>query len=497
MYRRKTLALGFTSLSLLLQLSAVAKAQTAPAAQPGATAPAAPAAPSAPPATPAEPTPAPTPDSAPAPAAAAAPTVVPSATAPAAAPAEPASAAADSAQTDSEAAAMEKQLAEQTGGDDFKLDLYGFADFTYGIQVKEFVFRAPFNSFAIGNLNLYMASKLGDSWQSLAEVRFTYMPHGTAQADATGQVTRTDTTVTDYNSAGRRVRWGGVIIERAYLEYLAHPLLNIRAGQFLTPYGIWNVDHGSPVIIGVIRPFIVGEALFPESQTGIEIYGTHHFDPVQVGYHLTLSNGRGPVDTYQDLNNNKAIGGRLFAHADTGAGAFTLGMSGYAGRYTDATQVFQPDADGNLGFAWPKTSDYKELSLAADLKWEYGGLLVQSEAVMNEIVYDELRPPVGFVPEGPPGYVPDSTRFGAYGLVGYRFAWGGIMPFMGLEYYNNPGNIGSLGKSAGLWGGLNVRPTARVVLKAQYTHAWFPETPAGLPDGLNVNAIDLQAAWSF
>jgi hypothetical protein len=393
--------------------------------------------------------------------------------------------------------ALERELAQDPSAtDDYKLDLYGFADFTYGQSIKKFVFGRPNDSFAVGNLNLYLASSLGDSWKTLAEVRFTYLPHGSTPVDPTGQSKRVDTTSNDYNDLNRPVRPGGVIIERAYLEYQAHPLLNIRAGHFLTPYGIWNVDHGSPVIIGARRPFVVGAELLPESQTGLEIYGTYLLEPFLVGYHLTLSNGRGPIDTYQDLNSNKALGGRLYAHADTSAGGFTLGVSGYTGRYTDKTDQFTIDAAGKLSVAHPITADYKEASLAADVKWELGGFLVQSEAIMNDVVYQGHRPVDTFAFEGPPGFVPDYRRIGVYGLTGYRFAFGGIMPFGGLEYYS-VGNNGPFGESAAFWGGVNVRPTPRVVLKAQYTYSWIPGTHPEIPEGAHYNGIDFQAAWSF
>jgi len=293
------------------------------------------------------------------------------------------------------------------------------------------------------------------------------------------------------------MRWGGIVIERAYLEYLAHPLFNVRLGHFLTPYGIWNVDHGSPVIIGTRPPYIVAEQLLPKSQTGIEIYGTYHLDPVKLGYHLTLSNGRGPVDTYQDFNDNKAIGGRLFARADTPVGAITLGVSGYTGRYSDRTQELVTSPEGDFSFAWPLVLDYNERSLAGDLKWEWAGLLVQGELLMNDLVYDQQRPVDPLVLEGPPGFLPDVRKYGGYGLAGYRFNFLGAMPFIGGEFFQTGGG-GFATDSAAFFGGLNVRPTARVVLKAQYTYSWwFPDDPESALADSHYNSIDFQAAWSF
>jgi hypothetical protein len=387
-----------------------------------------------------------------------------------------------------------RDIADTAVSDEYKLDIYGFADFTYSqILDKSVYFAAPYNSFAVGRLNVYLASELGDNWRSLAEVRFTYLPHGVTVLDSTGTATRTDTTVSDYSDIGRPLRWGGIVIERAWLEYTAHPLLTVRAGHWLTPYGIWNVDHGSPVIIGVTRPYIVGDSLFPQSQTGLELYGMHNFPGFEVGYHLTLSNGRGPVDTYQDFNNNKAFGGRLFGHADTPAGSFTLGASVYQGRYSDRVQTLVVDPSGGFVFEYPLTSDYDEVSWAADFKWESGGFLLQSEAILNQIRYGEPRPTLPNFPGSTPGFMPDTQRLGVYGLMGYRFDFLGTMPFVEMEYYDSGPN--SLGKTADFIAGLNVRPTARVVLKGQWTYAWFPGPP--IPEGSHYSVLNFQAAWGF
>ncbi len=425
---------------------------------------------------------------APAPVAPAPTTAAPAATAPSAA--ETAAATAAAAEDDS--AVNEQLVADAAGkasGDEYKLDIYGFADFTYTHLLNKFYSGPPYNSFAVGNLNVYLASDLGSKFHSLAEVRFTYLPNGSTAFGPTGTTTRTDTTVGDYADIGRPVRWGGIVIERAWLEYAAHPLLNIRAGHWLTPYGIWNVDHGSPTIIGVQRPYIVGDQLLPQSQTGLELYGKHDFSAFELGYHLTLSNGRGPIDTYQDLNNNKAIGGRLFMHADTPAGSVTLGGSFYTGRYTDRVQQLVINPDGTGAFAFPITQDYHEVSYAADLKWEYAGALVQSEFILNQIRYNDPRPPL----LGGTGFVPDTQRWGVYGLAGYRFDFLGTMPYAELEYYDSGPAL--LGKSADVIGGLNIRPTGRVVLKAQYIYAWFPGS--NLPPDSHYNVLNFQAAWSF
>ena len=51
-----------------------------------------------------------------------------------------------------------------------------------------------------------------------------------------------------------------------YGEYDVNEFLTVRAGRWLSPYGIWNIDHGSPAIIGVSRPYVVGAQLIASEQ---------------------------------------------------------------------------------------------------------------------------------------------------------------------------------------------------------------------------------------
>jgi hypothetical protein len=417
-----------------------------------------------------------------------------------AAPNPPASAKSD-AEADAAAAAALAEVTTSSGQsevDGYKLNLYGFADMAYTSYFDKGSFGHPVGTFWVGNFNLYASGELGDNWRALSEVRFTYLPNGAVPTATTfmtgGTGAPIDTTVPDYTDLGRPVRWGGIIIERVYVERTFLSWLTVRAGHFLTPYGIWNVDHGSPVIIGVRRPFVVGESLFPQSQTGLEAFGSGLAGPVEVGYHLTLSNGRGPTDTYLDLDGNKAIGWRLWGrHHSDDFGTLTVGFSGYRGDYTSGTVVTAPNAQNMLVTTIQPTKQYSELSLGGDLKWERGGALFQSEVIMNDVAYDNATRPMASPFGGPPGFVPDNRRYGAYGLGGYRFSWLGIMPWIGGEYYN----LGGQGiNSAAIWGGLNVRPTQRVVLKMQVTQSFLMNLPPS-PQIKALGLVDFQVAWSF
>jgi hypothetical protein len=398
----------------------------------------------------------------------------------------------------------EATSAEGASNETSRINVYGFADFNFMAPLtKGSNVAVGHSTFAVGHFNLYLGSELGKGWRTLSEVRFLYLPDGndphyviSAGGAPTGTTfsttgARQESVVYDPTqpSVQSPIHWGGIEIQRAWIEYTHSEYLTVRMGQFLTPYGIWNVDHGSPTVIGVHMPFAVAAGLFPSRQTGFELYGSLYYRDTQFGYHLTLSNGRGPVDTYMDLDNNKALGGRAFLKNDRVLGAVTLGASAYRGKYTNSGRNYVIDNAGNASIDQPILLQYEELSLGADLKWELGDLLVQGELLINEVAYKKGRPPT-VTSRGPGQLQPDLRNWGTYGLAGYRLPWFGIMPYVALDHYSGT----PFGFTAS-WCGVNFRPAARVVLKAQYSHWVYQRTAA-----FSLRPVDLleaQIAWGF
>jgi hypothetical protein len=393
---------------------------------------------------------------------------------------------------------------EMVGEEAPKLEFYGFADFSYlhtfgksSNLSKQYIGEHP--SFYVGHLNLYISSTLSQSWRSLAEVRFTYAPLGDDDREAAdGTFPMPDTTVTDYAELQRTFSWGGIELQRAWIEYQPFDFLSIRGGHWLTPYGYWNDDHGSPTIIAVHKPFPIGDAFFPEHQTGLMVHGKYFFGNTALGYALTLSNGRGPYDTTRDLDDNKAVGGRLYVESSL-LGDLTVGVDAYRGRYTASTKRYRVDTSGAAPVALIYRDidvAYEELSLGADVRWLYKGLHVQGELMMNEAAYDDRYRPrtLGFDPR--PTFAADYRRIGGYFLIGYRTPWLNVMPYVTGEHSSYTDR--DLAPPVWAWSaGVNVRPTPNVVLKAELALAAFSgvgSTGLGRDD---LPYFGSQVAWAF
>jgi len=363
--------------------------------------------------------------------------------------------------------------ATATAADD-QLTVYGFADFSYIMDYFSNVspiFKDS-RTFAVGNLNLYLAKNLTNKARALAEIRFTFLPNASRNPDTT----LVDTTATDVTNYSRPVQWGGIVIERAYVEYDITDHLTLRGGHWLTPYGIWNIDHGSPVILSPIRPYVVGQQFFPEHQTGLDLFGNQSLGGIKLGYHVTASNGRGGAEAQQDQDNKFAFGGRLELETPWGLKA---GGSYYRGRYTGL-----PPALGAAG------QTYLERAYGGDIQFDLGALHLQSEVIVRERHYED-----GMRTTAPGGFAPDGRDLGGYALIGYRFhqLWN-VMPFVYSEI-NKPSDHTLYERGIAEIAGLNFRPSPSLVLKAVAVHVDAKGT------GLFMNGvfreIAFQVSWVF
>jgi hypothetical protein len=359
---------------------------------------------------------------------------------------------------------------------DDKLNLYGFADF--GFQGAHWTDELPFipnntRSFALGNLNVYLAKNLTAKSRALAEVRFTFLPNASQNADGTS----VDSTANDPNNFGRPVKVGGIVIERAYIEYDVTEHLTIRGGHWLTPYGIWNIDHGSPVIIATFRPYIIGEQFFPEHQTGLDLFGNYTTGGYRIGYHLTASNGRGGSEAQVDLDSKLAFGGRLEVETPFGV---KLGGSYYRGRYTALTTT---------AGVMPET--FLEASYGGDVQYDRGPLHIQGEVIARERHFA-----AGQRSANPAGFMPDGRDLGFYALVGYRFdrMWN-VMPFFVHEDYR-PADHTFFETVRGESFGFNFRPAPAWVLKLGGAYVAF-SGDEGFLAGTSLWAYTTQASWVF
>lgn len=347
-----------------------------------------------------------------------------------------------------------------------QLALYGFADvaFTklYVPERTRFSGLVDRNSrFAVGNFNLYMDANPSESFRLLGEVRFTLYPHG----DYDSNFQRQDTRTYDQTSAtGRnRVIASSVVIERAWIEWKKYDVFKVRSGLFLTPYGIWNVDHGSPTLISSVLPTFWASEYFPTRQLGVQVLGEFFQKEWEYGYRAYVSNGR--MDQSQlEVDPFKLFGGRLYARY-SGKVQALLGVSGYYNQEATIEKSvvsFDPFlVDGE------RTSQFKEFGLAGDVSFDVGDLRTRTEFVFHEREYvDGLRAQI----PGSPVYSIDETRYNAYNTIAYRLPWAGLEPFTFIEYAKRPAS--SDNASWVLSGGIieHLAPSTQLKFQAFYVH---------------------------
>jgi hypothetical protein len=380
-----------------------------------------------------------------------------------------------------------------------KLRFYGFMDmglqrmFLHDPTLLDSLFQSRAATFTMGNINFYVDARPFEHWRALVEARLSAFPNGqiVQMADPLGHAfQQTNTNVTDVNSPNGgwdSVKWGGVVLERAHLDWSPKDWLNVRVGYWPTPYGIWNVDHGTPTLISVMLPQFMATQIFPTKQLGLDLYGTLHASSWEIEYHAYVSNGR--TQGQLDLTDDKMIGGRLVARTRTPT-PMAFGISGFWGKNSfleKRIESYSPYLVDNP-MVWSQT----EGGGGADVSLDWKGFRFRAEASLQKVTYAPgKREPGPF----PGSYNPDRVRYGAYVIASYQLPFWGLEPYL---YAETDRNLLALTKLYAGSFGLNIHFTPQTQLKLQASALVVPlATPIGSKktDGVELLASRLVVAF--
>ena len=277
---------------------------------------------------------------------------------------------------------------------------------------------------------------------------------------------------------------GEIKLEYAVMDFTFTEAFNYRGGVILSPLGVFNLLHDSPLNDLTERP-TVNRQIMPStlSESGMGFFGTFYPSELAVATYevyvvngfnagiikssgvLRIRGGRGSQKS--DNNENKSIVGRLGISPRLG---MNFGASDHTGAYDDA-------------------GDHRLTVIGLDTKLTRGSLELQGEYARSSASIDRTANPL----------TADSQQ-GAYGQLNLHFAhdrallgsvWTGVARWDWVDY-----DSGMSGDSEfGLTIGLNFRPVEDAVFKLDYTSTW--KTPTGGVRGDATGRLFLSASTYF
>jgi len=396
-----------------------------------------------------------------------------------------------------------------------KTKIFGFFDMSYlktyyskGDTLYRAVLPMPTQStFMLTGVNVFLANQITERLKFLSEIRFTYLPLGNESGTETYAVlpngstmnlgtkySRTDTTVSDPTAQSYRL--GGLSLERLQVTYTLNDYLAVTAGHFLTPYGIWNVDHGSPVILMFHAPIFQSVSMMPTQQLGLQLFGRVYLArDLSLDYAGTVSNGRGPEDSVVDLDNDKAVGLRWHLNYEIDDFSISLGQYGYTGRYTDSKKaIYFGPGTGDTSEITTITQQYRERILASDVLIKFFGIRLQGEAVLRQVMFDVPTQVSASEFNGNPAvasqyYSASYSAWGYYGLLAYELPEQlttrkvRVTPYFYYERFVLNDTVLNSGRNRTFCGGFNIKPYRNLVLKLEYDRFVSDDIVETMPDG--------------
>jgi hypothetical protein len=416
----------------------------------------------------------------------------------------------------------EQELAadeEIEGPEERFLEVFGFFDLTF---CKYFfpddsayhIYVPDKSSFMMTNINLYFKSQMTETLSALLELRFSFLPMGNEESWAV-EVDGVEIPGENYDRSDPKMRdafttlkyrRNMVMIERMHATWSPADWFNLLAGRYLTPYGIWNVEHGSTVVLPARVPYMQIREMMPLAQTGLQAYG--RFFPggdVLLDYAVTVSNGRGPTEAAYDLDENKGVGLKLRLAYEGIKTSVSLGGYGYYGKVTDRRETVVVDtAAQTSGVRVEKKEEFDEGIASADLLVKLFGVRLQAEYIYR---YVHMTVPDNvpqdhrvFITGDAFGnyYRPSYVGHGVYGLIAYElplrkwFSELRVSPYFLYEYNSSADTMPYINMTVYM-AGINIQPSPYLVIKLEFSHL----EPEAERYGADLQNIAAQMAVSF
>lgn len=281
----------------------------------------------------------------------------------------------------------------------------GYLDTEYIIDER----KGKNDGFRVHHFSLFLEKKFERDWSVFSELEFEDAPY----LESTGK------------TGEFFANQGKILLEQMYTDYQPSQALTFRAGRFLTPAGIWNINHYPPFVTTQSRPQHI-RLIFPQYLDGLQVHGAVNAADLLIGYMAYASNGQGNSGT-GDGNNDKAFGGRLEISApaalEVKAGFSALSDKLYGGE--------------------------KKTSMGADLQVRMRWIKIQSEYAVGRME-----------PAGRP----------LYNAIGYYLQVqadvGKWTVFARHDFYNPDDSVASNGTTINT-GGLNYHWTPTIVTKVE------------------------------
>ncbi|MDH5639335.1 MAG: porin, partial [Nitrospinota bacterium] len=256
------------------------------------------------------------------------------------------------------------------------VNVSGYMDAEYIINDQ----KGQADGFRTHHFSFFLEKKLYKKWSVFSELEFEDAPYFEAGS----------------SESGFEFAEGKILLEQAYMDYTSSPNLAFRVGRFLTPAGIWNINHYPPFVTTQSRPQHIRH-IFPQYLDGFEIHGSVNIQDFMVNYMGYAANGQGNPGG-GDGNEEKAFGGRLEFMVPFMV-EIKAGVSALSDELNDGTAKSATGVDMQFRVRWLKIqAEYAQATMDPAEGEAYGsnGYYVQAQTNIGKLTlfarYDVFNP---------------------------------------------------------------------------------------------------------